>query len=171
MPKLLSRKFTGFIGAAVFGLAMMGMAGSAHAVLITETYEFTASDFSILAGPGPVPVDPVEGSFTVTYDPLVSISDSTNIVVNSLNVNYASTMVFTYISIDAFFIIGANGSAAGYGGSVEDFQLIITSVSNDPTFSQLSYSQAPNFPNQYRTFTGTVTRVPNPPPCSYSARA
>ena len=36
MPKLFPRKFTSIIGAAAFGLAMMGMAGTAEALLINN---------------------------------------------------------------------------------------------------------------------------------------
>jgi hypothetical protein len=54
--------------------------GPANAITITETINFTASDF--LAG---APVDPVIGSFTITFDPTTSVNVGTTITLNNLN--------------------------------------------------------------------------------------
>ncbi len=91
-------------GAAALGAALvLGGAGLAEAALITRTYNVTASGF--VAG---APVDPVTGSFTVTFDNASDIlADTTSgITVNSLNIAVASGVGFNH-SVSSDLLIGA----------------------------------------------------------------
>jgi hypothetical protein len=56
-----------FAFASMLALASTGAGKPANATTITETIGFTASGFQAAA-----PVDPVLGSFTVTFDPTIN---------------------------------------------------------------------------------------------------
>jgi hypothetical protein len=70
--------------ACVFALGT----GPANAVAITETINFTPGGF---AG---APVDPVIGSFTITFDPTTSVNAGTTIALNELNITPSSNPLF-----------------------------------------------------------------------------
>ena len=53
-------------------LSALAVTTVAHAALITETYDFSASGF---VG-GPTPVDPWTGEFTATFDPTIAAGPS-----------------------------------------------------------------------------------------------
>jgi len=61
---------------------VLGCAVSAHAATITETIAFTASNFFSSTAP----IDPVTGSFTVTFDPAVADTMFEPATLNSLNI-------------------------------------------------------------------------------------
>jgi hypothetical protein len=58
--------------AAATILSALAVATAAHATLITETYDFTASGFL----GGGAPVDPWTGEFTITFDPTIAAGPS-----------------------------------------------------------------------------------------------
>jgi hypothetical protein len=63
--------------------------GSANAMTITEIINFTASSFRAGA-----PVDPVIGSFTITFDPTTSVNVGTTITLNDLNITPSVNPLF-----------------------------------------------------------------------------
>lgn len=89
MERLIRRKvsFAAVVGVLLLTLAMAPLASAAT---VTDLVTFSASGFSAGA-----PVDPVVGSFTITFDPAVSVTDASTITLNSLNIALGSTLVFT----------------------------------------------------------------------------
>lgn len=114
---------------------------AASASTITTTVQFTATNFSSVQGTTP-PVDPVSGSFTLTFDPSQLALDATTISVNSLNINLGSPIVFSYNPSLAILSIG--GSALGSGGffwATDDFSLAYRLVGGLFEVDAFSYSQ------------------------------
>jgi hypothetical protein len=86
------------LSALVGGIAMVGTR-AANAALVHDIVTFTASDFNIDVGPDSPPVDPVSGSFTISFDPTLSYTDETagiTLTPGSLNIALGSTLSFSY---------------------------------------------------------------------------
>jgi hypothetical protein len=67
------------------GLFTCATIAGAQASTVTETYTFTLDNFVDIVGSSPPPITSVSGSFTLTFDPTVAVSDqTTGITVNSL---------------------------------------------------------------------------------------
>ena len=96
-------RFSRAVGLATAAALLLGSAGLAKAALITQTYNITASGFGAGA-----PVDPVTGSFTVTFDNASDIlADTTSgITVNSLNIAVGSAVGFNYSTAGDILDIG-----------------------------------------------------------------
>jgi hypothetical protein len=62
------------LSALVASGAVVG-AQAAKAALVDDLVEFSASDFETDVGSSPAPVDPVTGSFTISFDPTLSYTD------------------------------------------------------------------------------------------------
>lgn len=56
---------------------LTSLASGAQAAIVTETYDFTLTDFVDIINNAVAPIPTVTGSFTVTFDPLVSVSNQT----------------------------------------------------------------------------------------------
>ncbi len=105
------------IGACV-GLAMMGMAGTAHALAFQM--EFTATNFS-----GGAPVDPVSGS--ITYE----AASDTAVVVSFISVDLTiaghvytiSELGFQFLATTNFTIGGSASGVSGIPGNTDDFRI------------------------------------------------
>jgi hypothetical protein len=143
--------------ALVLAVLALG-AGSAQAALQVYTIDFEATDFS----PAGAPVDPVEGSVTITFDPDIDQPSTTNnIVLNSLNINLDSAISWVYsVGLDLLVIGGFEPSTVGADSN--DFFVAIE-------FGDLSLSN-------FASSTSTSRRSPNPrrspsspPACSASA--
>jgi hypothetical protein len=118
-------------------------AGIASATIISGTYSFTASGFASTAAP----VDPVIGSFSVTFDNSADVSDtSANITLNSLNINLGSTLEFSYKHGSDSLWIGGKAGVNGTCGlscvvfGTDDFFLLLSNVSTTPHLSEFFYS-------------------------------
>jgi hypothetical protein len=99
---------------ACSALAIMGFVAPAHAAIVTRTYDFSASNFLQTATPPPVPV--VRGSFTVTFDDAVPVTDVTSgLTINSLNIPVGSQIVYSY-ELGEFGFIRFGGTETGSGG-------------------------------------------------------
>lgn len=106
-------RILGLAAAAMLGV--VALAHNASAGTVTTTVTFSATNFVAESfGGGPAPVDPVSGSFSFTYDPSQSYSDSTDIVKNLLNINLGSTLAFNYDPVAKRVTIG--GELAGVTG-------------------------------------------------------
>lgn len=156
------------LGSAMLAALVCG--ASATAATITDKVSFTASNFS--ASGGTPPVDPVTGSFTITFDPTQTYMDSTaGISLDSLNINLGSALAFSYsptgMSADELIVGGAADGAAfvQFSPPTDDFWLFIDTFTASPTFDQVGYAQVSAGPNIFFTDassggTGTVSVTP-----------
>jgi hypothetical protein len=155
------------------------LSGLAHAALVTDKVTFSAN--TLQSGFGDkVPVDPVTGSFTITFDPTQTYTDATSgIALNTLNITLGSPLSFSFDPNKAAgslpagtLIVGGSGDGAGmvqYSPPTNDFWLFITGFAKAPAFDQLGYSQAVALDQSLfftlnQTGSVTVTPVVAPPP-------
>ena len=130
----------------VLGLAV----APAHASIITLNYDFTATGFGVGA-----PVDPVVGSFSVTFDNASDVFDETSgITVANLNISLGFAAAFSYFSAFDQLYIGGLGAGAT-NTTANDFVLFISSASSSPTFEYLNYQ--PSLVEAFGAFEGTLT--------------
>ena len=135
--------------------------GPAQAALVNLSYDFVASGF----GPG-APVDPVTGTFAVTFDDATSLFDvTTGITLTGLNIALGSAPAFTYLQPDDQLIIGGLQLGAGVSTGTNDFFLVVNSVSSTRTFNTLAYAQVGSFGIR-STSTGSLTPAAVPEPAS-----
>ena len=141
---------------AVFAFGMS--IASAHAAPITLNLDFSASGF----GPD-APVDPVVGSFSVTFDNATELTDVTaGISVSGLNIALDSVPAFTYVIglADFLFIGGLDSGADSVTTVTDDFTLgIELTPTGTPTSASLFYSQSASGV----FFASTVTLTPSQP--------
>ena len=117
-------------------------AGAASAATITETYDFSASNFVLYGGTGTPPVGPISGWFTVTFDPTVQ-QFNVGTVTGSINIPYDVGLVFSFNPFAGnLMIIGASpsGAAAASAGTA-DFILDFSGALADPQQRQLVVTQ------------------------------
>ena len=125
--------FARFFAVAV--LALGASVSSAQASIITLNFNFSVTDFAdVPFFVDPAPVDPVTGSFSVTFDNATDLIDvTTGVSMTSLNIDLGSPLVFSYFSLlDEFVIGGLSGGASGVAPGTDDFALPISSVSTNP---------------------------------------
>jgi len=144
---------------------ILGMsAASARANTITLNYDFSASGF-----PAGAPVDPVTGSFSVTFDNATDLIDVTSgITLTGLNIALDSAPSFTYLqSIDALSIGGLENGASDAVSLTNDFVLVLQNVSTAPSLAVLGYTQVSAGPTAGFIGFGTLTpTAPVPEPAS-----
>jgi hypothetical protein len=135
-----------FLGALVAGAT--ASAGAANAALVHDLVSFTASDFTVGTGSDPAPVDPVMGSFTISFDPTQDYTDETaGITLDTLNIALGSALSFSYSTTGTFAGIlvvgGINDGASSiiFNPSTDDFWLFINNYASAPSFKQLGYTQ------------------------------
>ena len=122
-------------------LAILLQATLAHGALITVNVSFSAGGF----GPS-APVDPVTGSFTLTFDPDDGsvANEPSGISLDSLNLALDSPFGFTYSAGTDQLTVG--GTGAGVDGitvvpATNDLYATISNLTTSPTFANLSYCQ------------------------------
>jgi len=99
-------------------LALTGavmVAAPAGAALVTRTFAFTASNFSSPSTGDAGPVDPVSGSYTVTFDtagPDIN-GQTTGITENSLDVPHTPGLAFDYLAGADILLIGNDIDPSG----------------------------------------------------------
>jgi hypothetical protein len=132
-----------------------------NASTIIQTFDFAASGFTYFAGPGSdqtVPIDPVTGKVTITYDDAVAVTDSTSgIVLNNLSLTtYSSdygSICFTYYTgpVKVLNIGGLPDGAGSINGYNSDWMLVVNNPSLlDPSWSVLySYPYSDRSGNTY----------------------
>jgi hypothetical protein len=148
-----------FVGRLTLALFAWGMSiTSAHAAPITLNFDFSASAF----GPD-APVDPVVGSFSVTFDNATEVTDVTSgISLTGLNIPLDSVPAFTYVIglADFLFIGGLDSGADGVTTVSDDFSLgIELTPTGTPTSASFFYSQTASGV----FFASTVTLTPSQP--------
>ena len=150
MERLILKK-AGFVCLVAVLLLMPYMVSQASSATMTDLVTFTASNFS--ASGGTVPTDPVQGSFTITFDPTQSYpiaGTTTGITLNTLNIALGSALSFSYNDPTSGFpadtlVVGGifdNPSTVQYSPATDDFWLFINNfTSADPAFDQVGYAQ------------------------------
>ena len=127
---------------------------------ITLNYGFSASGF-----PSGAPVDPVTGSFSVTFDDTANITDETSgIVVSNLNIQLDSAPSFTYVKApNVLYIGGLEGGAFGlFLPGSNDFLMVIGSPTSSPNLSLFFYQTSAS-DTTFRTSEADLTpAVPEP---------
>jgi hypothetical protein len=120
---------------------VLGAEATGHASPITDTIDFTATDFATIIGSGSAPVDPVIGTFTITFDPFVATTGTT-ITLNNINIQLTDNAPLFFVTRTDFpsegqLVVCFNPSNATCGASSTDnsFTLdIFNTQSATPTF-------------------------------------
>jgi hypothetical protein len=167
---------------ALVALALILLASvPAGASIINLDVQFSANTFQ--ASGGTPPVDPVNGEFTISFDPTLTYSnDAADITLKNLNINLGSAICFSYETVvDGSFAAGTlrvGGSFDGsdtvqYSPATDDFWLFIPGIATTPTFSQVGYAQVDAGNNLFYTInqTGSVTVTPIPEPVTLTLLA
>jgi len=140
-------------------LGMMGLAQPADAAVITRTFQFSATNFSLIVGSGTPPVATVIGSYTVTWDNAVKlVNQTTGITQNSLNIMLGSAPSWTYFVSGTMQIGGIANATGGVSFASSDFTLQFSGASTTPTFGNFVFSQA-LVGATFVSSTGTVSLV------------
>jgi hypothetical protein len=162
------------LSALVGGVAMVGTE-AANAALVHDLVTFTASNFETDVGSSPAPVDPVTGSFTISFDPTLSYTDETagiTLTPGSLNIALGSTLSFSYNASTSMLpattlVVGGISDGAQqvqFNPSTDDFWLFINDFVVTPSFDQVGYSQtAVSSDNLFDSISGSVTVTPFTP--------
>ncbi len=152
--------FRKLIGACV-GLAMMGMAGTAHALAFQM--EFTVTNFIPLTAP----VDPVSGSITYEAASDTAVVDSFISVDLTIagHVYTISELGFEVVFAANFTIGGiANGGVAHLLGFTDDFRIAWDPTTPTPTSRLFQYTTSETLPLfESVTFEEfSITQAPEP---------
>jgi hypothetical protein len=131
---------------------------------VTETYDFSLSNFVDIFGNSPAPFPTVTGSFTVTFDPLVSVSNQTTGFTFNTTPGLPSDSpigftVFGASSPTGDATIAVGGIEAGANEVVQDTNdpIVFFNIPNasDPADASLVICSQPGF--SCGDFTGNVT--------------
>jgi hypothetical protein len=139
--------------AALAATAAIALMSASSASAAPQTYDVSFSGTGFTSQFGQPAVDPVNGSFTITFDPALTYTDATaGITLNSLDIALSSPLAFDYSPTG-----NVNGAADELvvGGSADgaccvifsptptnDFWLHILTFTAAPVFQQLGYSQS-----------------------------
>jgi PEP-CTERM motif len=137
------------LSALVAGGAVVGSGGTAAiGATITDDVTFTATNFTSFPAGETAPVDPVTGSFTITFDPTQTYTDETaGITLTASNITVDSSLGFDYsptgINADELFVGGVEDTVklVQFSPATNDFVLQITTFTASPVFNQLVYAQ------------------------------
>ena len=130
--------------AAVCAVALgAGAAKTAKASMITETFKFTATGFGAGA-----PLSSATGSFTITFDPLVTVvGEGTTITFNGVNIPQGSLApYFLYnANLSNGLLTVCSPSQASPNSCIispghNEFDIQILNVKSTPTFNFLNYA-------------------------------
>jgi hypothetical protein len=150
---------------AIFLGSFLGLscAATAHATLITRTFDFSATGFYGGLGPEvPAPVDPLVGSFTVTFDPTLDVEGkTTGIVLHSLNLRFEGPISYSYqVGGEELSMGGPEIPAVGAPAGLDSFGVQIdNAATSDPFLQVANYSQVGT---TYFTSTAGTVSVPEP---------
>ena len=164
---------------------LLGNALPAVANTVTYHVNFEATKISYDFGSGTTtpPVDPVTGSFTITFDPSHDYLNSTTagITLDSLNLALGSSFGFTYgHTFDALLVGGKEAGISGFNlGASNDFYLLIDGITGPHPFGDyLRYVQTASGDSQFQTSSiklsfgnPTVTPIPGALPLFVTAIA
>lgn len=153
----------GAVALLVFGTVLAAQGAGAKAATISSVITFSATAFSGFGGTAPI--DPVVGSFTITYDPNVSVTNVTGAAIKQhyLNITLGSAIAFSYdANVKGLTIGGVTQGTNGYLWGTNDFFFSLTGLTENSFYSlspNLSYTQSdPNA--SFYTFNLSVTVGP-----------
>jgi hypothetical protein len=151
-----------FKTSALVAAALLATLASAHAATVTRTVTFSATGFSSNPIPGPIPADPVTGSFDITLDNTQNYSNQTaGITLDSLNIALGSALSFNYLPANDQLVVGGLDSGACCTNVIpagDDFALYINGfLFGTPTLAQFFYTQTAAGNRFFLSHTGTVS--------------
>jgi len=133
--------------AAMF-VGLVALAPSGRAATINLAVSFTATGFSSGA-----PVNPVTGSFHLSFDPThVYVADSHAVTNLSLNINFGDSVLFTYAPILGGSIGGAHLGALVVGKGTDDFRLVVSPLLHLTAFTYSQIGLGKNYSTTHMTF-------------------
>lgn len=145
-----------------------GVPDVGNATTVTETYSFTASGFN----PGGAPVDPVTGSFTLTFDPTRNYGDTPldtiSLTIDGHAYSVADTGFLYRLSDDVLAIGGLLNGVNNDQAGTNDFLLFgRADASGHLSAGTVGYSLASNQNTGWQTLDGAVpfqSATPSPVP-------
>jgi hypothetical protein len=154
----------------ILGLLAVGLLSApmvAGATIISGTYQFSATNFY---QNGPSPVDPVVGTFSITFDNSTDISHSWTgtthgFVLHSINVPAGPGGYSYFAERDLLFIGGLVTGVGAIDANLDDWGLMVFDISSSPNAVFFAYS--PIGPEYMLPFTDivSITRLgPAPDP-------
>jgi hypothetical protein len=144
--------------------ALACLASGAKAATVTETYDFTLSNFVDIINNAAAPIPTVTGSFTVTFDPLVSVSNQTtgftfNTTPGLVSDSPIGFTVFAASSStgDTEIAVGGTENGANEVGEGSNDPIVFFNIPNasDPADASLVVCSQPGF--TCGNFTGNET--------------
>ena len=99
---------------AISGAIALLLSFPANAASVSKLVTFDASGITAFLNP-PVPVDPVTGSFDITFDPTQNYTDAAGITSPSINIAVNYSWVFNYDSTTGNLTVGGDYGSAGAG--------------------------------------------------------
>jgi hypothetical protein len=151
----------------VFVVALFAVgANRASAEPITLSFDFVGSGFGVGA-----PVDPVSGSFFITFDNSRNLSEQTSgITVSNLNIALDAPPGFAYGAIDDVLLLGGTLNGVQIlGTGTNDFLFSIRNASTQPHAPfGFVYSQASVFDVFRGAATLTAAPAPIPEPATFT---
>ena len=96
---------------AIGGAIALLLSIPADAATVSKLVTFSASSITAFLN-GPVPVDPVTGSFDITFDPTQNYTDAAGITSPSINVPVDYSWVFNYDSTTGDLTVGGDYGSA-----------------------------------------------------------
>ena len=136
----------GAVALLVLGAVLAAQGADAKAATITSVISFSATAFNGFGGTAPI--DPVLGSFTITYDPAVTVTNVTGPAIhqNYLNITLGSAIAFSYdATVQGLTIGGVTGGTNSFLWGTNDFFFTLTGLTANsfyPPSANLSYTQS-----------------------------
>jgi hypothetical protein len=133
---------------------LTSVASGAQAAVVTETYDFTLTNFVDIINDAVAPIPTVTGSFTVTFDPLVSVSNQTTGFTFNTTPGLASDSPIGFTVFGASTPTGeakiaVGGTAAGanevYGNTNDPIVFFDIPNASDPADASLVICSQPGF--------------------------
>jgi hypothetical protein len=125
----MTRSFINQISLAAVAAALVSLASGASAATVTETYDFTLTGFVDIEDNSPPPITTVTGSFTATFDPLVSVANQTTGFTFNESPGLASD---SPIGFSVFAASSPTGETQISVGGTETGTNFVSSGTNDP---------------------------------------
>ncbi len=161
---------------AMPALLLSALAGSASAAMVSGSYSFQASGFGAGA-----PHEPVTGVVSFSFDNSATFFGAANgaiangqpvqVSFSGLSLPGSWTPVLTYVlsgsvggnPVQDLLAIGhaLNGTATTMG--TDDWRIAFNAISTAPSFREFTYTLASAPGQQFQTFAGQVSAVPQPP--------
>jgi hypothetical protein len=135
--------------------ALFALAGQVQAATLTRTFDFIGTGPFF---PDPAPTDPMTGSFTVTFDPTLAVTDQTaGVTLHALNVSADSQIGYDYDPVLDRLTVGGmeNGAAAVFGFSNDWGVYIGGAAGLTPTLFVAYYTTA-TIVSPFQTETGSL---------------